>query len=183
MLDDKPLSVPRDIDLRLDTSPITAVDALGNPPSSRSTHRAPIPCTHPTALHPGPPAMPGCPWWDPRGAVTCPPVSPPPVLRYFLEYQWFVDFAVYSTAVYVFTEGYFCLADPKKETNIGVLWCLLTVVFSVYPSAGAAQRWGETPATPPGPCRRWAGGEDPKLLGLILILKLGETEGFWGLEI
>ncbi|NXW05802.1 T161A protein, partial [Fregetta grallaria] len=79
--DDKPLSVPRDIDLRLDTSPITAVDAL--------------------------------------------------VLRYFLEYQWFVDFAVYSTAVYVFTEGYYCLADPQKETNIGVLWCLLTVVFSV----------------------------------------------------
>ncbi|NXE83554.1 T161A protein, partial [Cochlearius cochlearius] len=81
MTDDKPLSVPRDIDLRLDTSPITAVDAL--------------------------------------------------VLRYFLEYQWFVDFAVYSTAVYVFTEGYYCLADPQKETNIGVLWCLLTVVFSI----------------------------------------------------
>uniref|UniRef100_A0A8C3BVV5 Transmembrane protein 161A n=1 Tax=Cairina moschata TaxID=8855 RepID=A0A8C3BVV5_CAIMO len=81
VLDDKPLSMPRDIDLRLDTSPITAVDAL--------------------------------------------------VLRYFLEYQWFVDFAVYSTAVYIFTEGYFCLADPQKETNIGVLWCLLTVVFSV----------------------------------------------------
>ncbi|NXF35125.1 T161A protein, partial [Nyctibius bracteatus] len=79
--DDKPLSVPRDIDLHLDTSPITAVDAL--------------------------------------------------VLRYFLDYQWFVDFAVYSTAVYVFTEGYYCLADPQKETNIGVLWCLLTVVFSI----------------------------------------------------
>ncbi|NWR60606.1 T161A protein, partial [Bucorvus abyssinicus] len=79
--DDKPLSVPRDIDLRLDTSPITAVDAL--------------------------------------------------VLRYFLDYQWFVDFAVYSTAVYVFTEGYYCLANPQKETNIGVLWCLLTGVFSV----------------------------------------------------
>ncbi|XP_075632727.1 transmembrane protein 161A isoform X2 [Balearica regulorum gibbericeps] len=81
MTDDKPLSVPRDIDLRLDTSPITAVDAL--------------------------------------------------VLRYFLEYQWFVDFAVYSTAVYIFTEGYYCLADPQKETNIGVLWCLLTVIFSI----------------------------------------------------
>ncbi|XP_010015722.1 PREDICTED: transmembrane protein 161A, partial [Nestor notabilis] len=52
-------------------------------------------------------------------------------LRYFLDYQWFVDFAVYSTAVYVFTEGYYCLVDPQKEMNIGVLWCLLTVVFSV----------------------------------------------------
>ncbi|NWH70071.1 T161A protein, partial [Piaya cayana] len=79
--DDKPLSVPRDIDLHLDTSPITAVDAL--------------------------------------------------VLRYFLDYQWFVDFAVYATTVYVFTEGYYCLVDPQKEMNIGVLWCLLTVAFSV----------------------------------------------------
>ncbi|NXY82207.1 T161A protein, partial [Alcedo cyanopectus] len=77
----KPLSVPRDIDLHLDTSPITAVDAL--------------------------------------------------VLRYFLDYQWFVDFAVYSTAVYIFTEGYYCLVGPQKEMNIGVLWCLLTVVFSI----------------------------------------------------
>ncbi|XP_058714905.1 transmembrane protein 161A [Poecile atricapillus] len=79
--EDKPLSVPRDIDLQLDTSPITAVDAL--------------------------------------------------VLRYFLEYQWFVDFAVYASAVYVFSEGYFCLVSPSRETNLGVLWCLLSVVFSV----------------------------------------------------
>uniref|UniRef100_A0A8V5GSD3 Transmembrane protein 161A n=1 Tax=Melopsittacus undulatus TaxID=13146 RepID=A0A8V5GSD3_MELUD len=82
MMEDKPLSVPRDIDLRLDTSPITAVDAL--------------------------------------------------VLRYFLDYQWFVDFAVYSTAVYTFTEGYYCLVDPQKEMNIGVLWSLLTVRSKVF---------------------------------------------------
>ncbi|NXB00876.1 T161A protein, partial [Cnemophilus loriae] len=81
MTEDKPLSVPRDINLQLDTSPITAVDAL--------------------------------------------------VLRYFLEYQWFVDFAVYASAVYAFSEGYFCLVSPARETNLGVLWCLLTVVFSV----------------------------------------------------
>ncbi|NWX14522.1 T161A protein, partial [Aegotheles bennettii] len=81
VMEEKPLSVPRDIDLHLDTTPITAVDAL--------------------------------------------------VLRYFLEYQWFVDFAVYSTAVYIFTEGYYCLVDPQREMNIGVLWCLLTVVFSI----------------------------------------------------
>ncbi|XP_010213047.1 PREDICTED: transmembrane protein 161A [Tinamus guttatus] len=53
------------------------------------------------------------------------------MLRYFLEYQWFVDFALYATVVYGFTEGYYCLADPQKETNLGVLWCLLTVIFSV----------------------------------------------------
>ncbi|NWT95783.1 T161A protein, partial [Urocynchramus pylzowi] len=79
--EDKPLSVPRDIDLQLDTSPITAVDAL--------------------------------------------------VLRHFLEYQWFVDFSVYAGAVYVFSEGYFCLLSPARETHLGVLWCLLSVLFSV----------------------------------------------------
>ncbi|NXH37796.1 T161A protein, partial [Dicaeum eximium] len=79
--EDKPLSVPRDINLQLATSPITAVDAL--------------------------------------------------VLRYFLEYQWFVDFSVYAGAVYVFSEGYFCLVSPAREPNLGVLWCLLTLVFSV----------------------------------------------------
>ncbi|NWT11302.1 T161A protein, partial [Vireo altiloquus] len=81
VMEDKPLSVPRDINLQLDTSPITAVDAL--------------------------------------------------VLRYFLEYQWFVDFSVYAGAVYVFSEVYFCLVSPARETNLGVLWCLLTVVFSI----------------------------------------------------
>ncbi|KAM9329554.1 transmembrane protein 161A [Gastrophryne carolinensis] len=81
MTEDKPVTVPRDIDLHLDAQPITNVDAL--------------------------------------------------VLRYFLEYQWFVDFAVYSTVIYLFTEGYYCLANAQNELNIGNLWCLLTVVFSI----------------------------------------------------
>nr|XP_012805993.2 transmembrane protein 161A isoform X2 [Jaculus jaculus] len=53
------------------------------------------------------------------------------VLRFFLEYQWFVDFAVYSSGIYLFTEAYYCVLSPAKETNIAVFWCLLTVVFSV----------------------------------------------------
>ncbi|XP_007430771.1 transmembrane protein 161A isoform X2 [Python bivittatus] len=79
--DGKPSSVPRDIDLQLESSPIRTVDAL--------------------------------------------------VLCYFLEYQWYVDFAGYSTLVYLFTEGYYCLVDPQKEANIGILWCLLTAIFTV----------------------------------------------------
>ncbi|XP_045348469.1 transmembrane protein 161A isoform X2 [Leopardus geoffroyi] len=53
------------------------------------------------------------------------------VLRFFLEYQWFVDFAVYSGGVYVFTEAYYYALGPAKETNIAVFWCLLTVAFSI----------------------------------------------------
>ncbi|KAM5191281.1 transmembrane protein 161A [Mantella aurantiaca] len=80
MTDEKPLTVPRDIDLHLDAQPITTIDAL--------------------------------------------------VLRYFLEYQWFIDFALYSTIIYLFTEGYYCLVNAQNEVNIGVIWCLITVVFS-----------------------------------------------------
>ncbi|XP_066460635.1 transmembrane protein 161A [Eleutherodactylus coqui] len=79
--DEKPLTVPRDIDLHLEATPVTAVDAL--------------------------------------------------VLRYFLEYQWFIDFSLYSTIIYLFTEGYYCLVDAHNEINIGVLWCLMTVLFSI----------------------------------------------------
>ncbi|EHB16731.1 Transmembrane protein 161A, partial [Heterocephalus glaber] len=52
------------------------------------------------------------------------------VLRFFLEYQWFVDFAAYAAGVYLFTEGYFYLLGPR-EANIAVFWCLLTVAFSI----------------------------------------------------
>uniref|UniRef100_A0A673TAL1 Transmembrane protein 161A n=1 Tax=Suricata suricatta TaxID=37032 RepID=A0A673TAL1_SURSU len=53
------------------------------------------------------------------------------VLRFFLEYQWFVDFAVYAGGVYVFTEAYYYVLGPAQETNIAVFWCLLTVAFSI----------------------------------------------------
>nr|KAF6482430.1 transmembrane protein 161A [Molossus molossus] len=53
------------------------------------------------------------------------------VLRFFLEYQWFVDFAVYSGGVYLFTEAYYYVLGPARETNIAVFWCLLTIAFSI----------------------------------------------------
>ncbi|XP_068447865.1 transmembrane protein 161A [Clinocottus analis] len=53
------------------------------------------------------------------------------VLRFFLEYQWLIDFAVYATGVFLFTEGYCCMVDASKEVNLGAIWCVLTVVFSV----------------------------------------------------
>ncbi|EPQ12433.1 Transmembrane protein 161A, partial [Myotis brandtii] len=65
------------------------------------------------------------------------------VLRFFLEYQWFVDFAVYSGGVYLFTEAYYYVLGPARETNIAVFWCLLTVAFSMYPSSSG--RLGQAP--------------------------------------
>ncbi|XP_014823263.1 PREDICTED: transmembrane protein 161A [Poecilia mexicana] len=53
------------------------------------------------------------------------------VLRFFLEYQWLVDFAVYAMGVFLFTECYYSVVDASKEVNIGAIWCVLTVVFGL----------------------------------------------------
>ncbi|KAJ0065683.1 hypothetical protein NL108_016221, partial [Boleophthalmus pectinirostris] len=53
------------------------------------------------------------------------------VLRFFLEYQWLVDFAVYATGVFIFTECYYSVVDASKEVNIGAIWCVLTVLFGL----------------------------------------------------
>lgn len=111
--------MPRDAHFQLETCPLTAVDALGNTqPSPRSS---------PQLL-------------ESLEQVAQPLV--PAVLRFFLEYQWFVDFAVYSVGVYLFTEAYYFVLGPVQETNIAVFWCLLTLAFSLYPSSGT-QHVGE----------------------------------------
>ncbi|XP_059846941.1 transmembrane protein 161A isoform X1 [Hypanus sabinus] len=53
------------------------------------------------------------------------------VLRYFLDYQWLVDFVMYATLVYMFTEAYYSLLNVQGEINVGMLWCLLTLVFGI----------------------------------------------------
>lgn len=37
---------------------------------------------------------------------------PPSVLQFFVEYESLVDFAMYSTGVYLFTEAYFFVLSP-----------------------------------------------------------------------
>lgn len=56
------------------------------------------------------------------------------MLRFFLEYQWLVDFAVYAVVVFLFTECYYSVVDASTEVNIGAIWCVLTVLFGLYPS-------------------------------------------------
>ena len=55
------------------------------------------------------------------------------MLRFFLEYQWLIDFALYAAGVFLFTEVYGTVVDASKEVNIGAIWCVLTVLFSLYP--------------------------------------------------
>ncbi|XP_076009525.1 transmembrane protein 161A [Genypterus blacodes] len=79
--ENKPLTVPKDIDLHLEKAPVGVIDAL--------------------------------------------------VLRFFLEYQWLIDFAVYAMGIFLFTEVYVNVVDASKEVNIGAIWCVLTVFFAL----------------------------------------------------
>ncbi|RXN20400.1 transmembrane protein 161A [Labeo rohita] len=67
----KPLTVPKDIDLHLESAPVNVLDAL--------------------------------------------------VLRFFVEYQWLIDFAVYTTGIYLFTEGYYSVVDAILRRTLYLL--------------------------------------------------------------
>lgn len=54
-------------------------------------------------------------------------------LRFFTEYQWLLDFSIYSFMVYVATEVYQMFFKLGDEINLSMLWCLLVLMFSVYP--------------------------------------------------
>ncbi|XP_017466645.1 PREDICTED: transmembrane protein 161B [Rhagoletis zephyria] len=52
-------------------------------------------------------------------------------LRYFTEYQWLVDFSVYSALVYILSEIYHYYFPLKNEVNLSMIWCLLVVFFAL----------------------------------------------------
>ncbi|XP_045469421.1 transmembrane protein 161B [Harmonia axyridis] len=51
-------------------------------------------------------------------------------LRYFTEYQWLVDFALYTLIVYSLTEVYQNWFPLKNEINLSMLWCGVVILFS-----------------------------------------------------
>jgi len=53
-------------------------------------------------------------------------------LRFYAEYQWLLDFALYAIMVYTLTESYIYMF-PKKadsEVNLSMVWCLLAIGFA-----------------------------------------------------
>ncbi|XP_049797684.1 transmembrane protein 161B [Schistocerca nitens] len=52
-------------------------------------------------------------------------------LRYYSEYQWFVDFSLYAAIVYILTEVYSYYFPLKDEFNLSMVWCTLAVGFSL----------------------------------------------------
>ncbi|GAB0090454.1 transmembrane protein 161B [Sergentomyia squamirostris] len=51
-------------------------------------------------------------------------------LRYYTEYQWLVDFSLYSAIVYTLSEIFNYFIPPKDEVNLSMMWCLLVVFFA-----------------------------------------------------
>ncbi|XP_059613464.1 transmembrane protein 161B [Phlebotomus argentipes] len=51
-------------------------------------------------------------------------------LRYYTEYQWLVDFSLYSAVVYVISEVVSYFIPPKDEVNLSMMWCLLVIFFA-----------------------------------------------------
>ncbi|XP_058121142.1 transmembrane protein 161B [Anopheles ziemanni] len=51
-------------------------------------------------------------------------------LRFYTEYQWLVDFSLYSAIVYTISEVYHFFFPLKEEINLSMLWCLLVVFFA-----------------------------------------------------
>ncbi|RZF34283.1 hypothetical protein LSTR_LSTR007730 [Laodelphax striatellus] len=51
-------------------------------------------------------------------------------LRFYAEYQWLIDFALYSLCVFIITEIYTAFVPLKDEVNLSMLWCMLVVAFT-----------------------------------------------------
>ncbi len=122
-LENKPMTIPKDIDLQLETKCIAEVDTLGNSPVVIIWNLT-------------------NPWAARIFLVSLVPKASLFVhlylffglaLHYFPEFQWLVDFTVASTVVYLITELYFCVAEPSGEMNISVVWSLLVLAFVMYP--------------------------------------------------
>lgn len=51
-------------------------------------------------------------------------------LRFYSEYQWLVDFALYSGLVFLMSEAYHSFYPIKDEVNLCTVWCMLVLGFA-----------------------------------------------------
>ena len=53
-------------------------------------------------------------------------------LRYYTEYQWLMDFSVYSMITYILSEIYIAILPEKSSTeaNLSLVWVLLVILFT-----------------------------------------------------
>ena len=53
-------------------------------------------------------------------------------LRYYTEYQWLLDFSLYSMITYFLSELYIFLMPDKAslEVNLSLVWVILVILFT-----------------------------------------------------
>ena len=53
-------------------------------------------------------------------------------LRYYTEYQWLLDFSLYSMLTYILSELYIFLMPDKAgtEANLSLVWVILVILFT-----------------------------------------------------
>ncbi|XP_014300063.1 transmembrane protein 161B [Microplitis demolitor] len=51
-------------------------------------------------------------------------------LKYFSDFQWLLDFAIYASITYALTEIYYYFYSIEGEINLSMLWCVLVIGFS-----------------------------------------------------
>ena len=53
-------------------------------------------------------------------------------LRYYTEYQWLMDFSVYSMITYILSEVYIAILPEKSslEANLSLVWVILVILFT-----------------------------------------------------
>lgn len=54
-------------------------------------------------------------------------------LKYYADYQWLIDFTLYSFVVYIITEVYQAFFPIKDDVNLSMMWCTLVLIFATYP--------------------------------------------------
>lgn len=54
-------------------------------------------------------------------------------LKYYVDYQWLIDFTLYSLVVYIITEVYQAFFSIKDDVNLSMMWCTLVLIFAMYP--------------------------------------------------
>ena len=51
------------------------------------------------------------------------------LMRFYPEFQWLVDFSVCALFIYIPTEAYYTLMQPKNEYNLSMMWAILVIGF------------------------------------------------------
>lgn len=50
-------------------------------------------------------------------------------MKFYSEFQWLVDFAFCALFIYVATEAYYALVQPRNEYNLSMMWAVLVIGF------------------------------------------------------